>query len=201
MSTITSAPPAMLTPFASPTVHRITVDEYERIIAAGALRDPGRVELIDGYMVDKMGKSAEHGYATKKLLRAVDGLLPAGWTSSKEEPVRIPDYDEPEPDITVVRGTDEDYRHRIPGPDDVGLLVEVSLTTLDQDRGKKLSAYARARIPFYWIVNLVDGQVEVYSDPGPTGYRSIEVLAPGHVLSVVIDGIEVGQIAVEDILP
>ena len=79
-------------------------------------------------------------------------------------------------DITVVRGTDEDYRHRIPSPDDVSLLVEVSLTTLDQDRGKKLSAYARANIPFYWIVNLVNGQVEVYSDPGPAGYRSLESL-------------------------
>ncbi len=152
-------------------------------------------------MVDKVGKSAEHGYTTKKLLRAMDGRLPTGWTWRSEQPVRIPDYDEPEPDITVVRGTDEDYRHRIPSPVDVGLLVEVSLTTLDQDRGKKLSAYARANIPFYWIFNLVNGQVEVYSDPSPTGYRSLEVLAPGHVLSVVIDGIEVGQIAVEDILP
>ena len=87
MSTITSSPPAMPTPFGSPSVHRVAVDEYERIIAAGALKDPGRVELIDGYMVDKMGKSAELGYTTKKLLRAMDGLLPAGSTSRKEEPV------------------------------------------------------------------------------------------------------------------
>ena len=83
----------------------------------------------------------------------------------------------------------------------MGLLIEVSLTTLDQDRGKKLSAYARAGIPFYSIVNLVNSQVVVYSDPGPAGYGSLEVLATGHVLSVVIDRIEVGRIAIEDILP
>lgn len=53
----------------------------------------------------------------------------------------------------------------------------------------------------YWIANLIDGQVEVYSDPGPTGYATHEVLAPGHVLSVVLDGVEVGEIAVGDILP
>ena len=56
-------------------------------------------------------------------------------------------------------------------------------------------------VPVYWIVNVDDGQVEVYSDPGPSGYRSHEVLAPGHVLPVVIDGVEVGEIPVADILP
>ena len=144
MSSITSTiPTTMPTPFAPPGLRRITVDEYERIIRAGALNDPDRVELIDGYLVDKMGKSAEHGYATKKIIKAVEALLPAGWTWRTEQPVRIPDYDEPEPDVTIVRGTDEDYEHRIPDPDDVGLLIEVSLTTLDRDLNEKLPAPAR----------------------------------------------------------
>jgi Uma2 family endonuclease len=184
-----------------PPLHRITVDEYERIIASGALEDPDGVELIDGYMVDKMGKSAEHGYATKKTLRALDTRLPPGWTWRAEQPVRIPEFDEPEPDVTVVSGSDEDYRHRIPGPDDVGLLIEVSLTTLVQDQGDKRSAYARARIPVYWIVNLADRRVEVYSRPGKSGYRSHKAYTPGQQVPVTIGGQSLQPIAVDDILP
>ena len=181
--------------------HRITVDEYERIIEAGALEDPGRVELIDGEMVDKMGKNAEHSYTTKEVLKALDSRLPAGWTSQKEEPVRIPDYDEPEPDVAIVRGTDADYEHRIPTAADVALLVEVSDTTLTQDRGKKLLVYAKGKIPVYWIVNLVNRQVEVYSRPGKNGYRSHKVFASGEQVPVTIGGQELPPIAVDSLLP
>jgi Uma2 family endonuclease len=184
-----------------PALHRITVDEYERIIAAGALDDPGRVELIDGYMVTKMAKNPVHSFATKEVLKALDGLLRPGWTSRKEEPVRIPTYDEPEPDVAIVRGSDADYRHRIPGVGDAVLLVEVSDSTLSQDRGKKLSAYARDGIPVYWIVNLVDRQVEVYSGPGPGGYQLRVDFQPGQQVPVVIDGQQIGTVAVDDILP
>jgi hypothetical protein len=83
--------------------------------------------------------------------------------------VRIPAYDEPEPDVSVVRGIPEDYRQRHPGPGEVGLVVEVSLTTLDLDRGQKLSDYATHGIPVYWIINLVDLQIEVYTGPGAGG--------------------------------
>ena len=61
--------------------------------------------------------------------------------------------------------------------------------------------YAAGGIPVYWIVNVGDGRVEVYSDPGPGGYRAHEVVTPGHVLSVVIDGVVIGEIPVSDILP
>jgi len=182
-------------------LRRITIDEYERIIQAAALDDSDRVELIDGYLVDKMGKSAEHGYATKKTIRALEVLLLAGWTWRSEQPVRIPDHDEPEPDVTIVRGTDEDYEHRLPGPDDVGLLIEVSLATLERDRNEKLPAYARGGIPVYWIINLVDRQIEVYTGPGPRGYGSRVDFRRGEAVPVVIDGQSLGQVAVDAILP
>ena len=116
--------------------------------------------------------------------------------------MRIPAYDEPEPDIAIVRGSDADYRRRIPTADDVALLVEVSDSTLSQDRGKKRTAYAKAGIPVYWIVNLVDRQVEVYTRPVKEGrYRSRKDYKPGQQVPVVIDGQPLPPIAVDDILP
>ena len=202
MSSITSTIPiTMSTTFAPPGRYRITVDEYERIIRAGALNDPDRVELIDGYLVEKMGKSAEHGYATKKIVKSVEALLAAGWTWRLEQPVRIPDYDEPEPDVTIVRGTDEDYEHRIPDPDDVGLLIEICLTTLDRDRHEKLPAYARGGHP-----RVLDCQPGGSTDrglyrTGADSYGSRVDFKPGQAVPVVIDGQPLGQVAVDAILP
>jgi Uma2 family endonuclease len=204
MATIAPAQPTISSPppYRTPPLHRITVDEYERIIASGALEDPSRVELIDGYMVDKMGKNADHRYTTKEVLKALDSRLPPGWTSQKEEPVRIPEFDEPEPDVAIIRGSDADYRGRIPTADDVAMLVEVSETTLRQDRGKKRTAYAKARIPVYWIVNLVNRQVEVYTRPTKEGrYRLRKDYKPGQQVPVVIAGQQLPPIPVDTILP
>jgi Uma2 family endonuclease len=181
-------------------LYRMNVHEYERIVAAGAL-DDDRLELIDGYMVKKMPKNPPHSWSTKALLKRLEGLLKPGWTWRLEQPVRIPEFNEPEPDIAIVRGTDDDYKYHTPGPLDVVLLVEVSESTLVRDQGEKLLAYAQAGIAVYWIVNLVDRQVEVYTGPGPSGYRTREDFHAGQAVPVVIDGHEVGRIAVADILP
>jgi Uma2 family endonuclease len=182
------------------TPRRITVDEYERIIASGSLNEPRKVELIDGYIVKKMAKSAEHGFSTKEVLKALEKLIPPGWTARQEEPVRIPMYDEPEPDITIDRGSDADYRHRIPHVSDVGLLVEVSRTNVRVNRQQGI-IYGRAGIPIYWIVNLVDRDVEVYTDPSPTDYAVRTDFLSGQQVPVMIDGQRSGQITVDDILP
>jgi Uma2 family endonuclease len=178
-------------------LYRITVDEYER---TGGLLDDPRVELIDGYLVKKMSKKPPHISTVKAVYTILSKLLPKGWTWQKEDPIRIPDLHEPEPDVTVLRGSDEDYRGRIPDQTTVSLVVEVADTTLDRDRGPKLLAYAEGRIPIYWIVNLVDWQVEVYSDPAPDGYRSVQIFRPGRFVPVVIDGVEIGRLAMADIL-
>lgn len=202
MSTVTPSPPVVSTPpiLTSFVPRRITVDEYERIIQSGSLNEPKKVELVDGYMVTKMSKSPEHAFSTKEVVKAFDRTLPPGWTWRQEQPVRIPEYDEPEPDIAVVRGSDADYRHRIPDVADVGLLVEVSRTNVSTDR-QQGNLYGRAGVPVYWIVNLVDRRVEVYTDPGPTGFASRSDFASGQQVPVVIDGAQVGRIAVDDILP
>ena len=179
--------------------YRLSVYEYERLVAAGVLEDP-RVELIDGYLVKKMGKNPPHIWAVDQLLDLLKPLTP-GWWCRKEDPVRIPDFDEPEPDVAVVRGSRDDYRDRIPEPKDIALVVEVADSTLDRDQGKKWDAYAHGRIAVYWIVNLVHRRVEVYTDPGPAGYESRQFFTTGQEVPVVIDGALAGQIAVAEILP
>ena len=157
---IAPAPVPVMVPLASLPLRRITVDEYERLGDSGVLDDAERIELIDGYLVAKREK-------LRALLRNQSspprgGRLSApGRTWHSVDPIRIPEYNEPEPDVAIIRGFNNDYRHHHPGPSDVGLAVEVSDQTLDLDRGQKLAAYATAGIPVYWIVNLVERQVEV----------------------------------------
>jgi len=183
-------------------LYRMTVDEYERLVAAGALDDP-KIELLDGYLVRKMGKKPRHSTRSERLRRLLEkGLpLPGGWHVRQEQPVKIPEYNEPEPVLAITRGEVEDYEDRHPDPGDVALIVEVADSSLARDQGRKWVAYARGGIPVYWIINLVDHRVEVYSDPGPDGYRSSQVLKAGQDLPVVIEGTDVGRIAVADVLP
>ena len=182
-------------------LYRLTVDEYERLADADVLNDR-EVELISGYLVRKMTTKPPHAWTLDATRQLVQLLLPDDWYLREEKPVRIPDFDEPEPDLAIVMGTRDRYRERHPGPDDVGLLVEVADSSLAHDRGPKLAAFARSRIPIYWIINLVDRQVEVFSDPRPDGlYSDCQIYRPGDQVPVVIARSEVGRIAVADILP
>src|SRR5262245_11765687 len=197
MSTVASTQP-MVSPAgpADSGVYRFTIEEYERMV----LDDP-RVELIDGQVMRKMGKNPPHSWCTKALINTVPGLIPIGFTWRVEQPVRIPDYDEPEPDFAVVRGTDDDYEDRHPEPPDVALLIEVSESSLPRDRGKKLSAFAKSRIPVYWIINLAERRIEVYTAPQPEGYGLCTPYREGQAVPLIIDGVEFGPIAVDQLLP
>ena len=179
-------------------LYRMTVEEYDRLADAGVLNDR-RVELINGWLVKKMTTKPPHVIAVDATREAIAGLLPPGWWLREEKPVRIPDFDEPEPDISIVRGSRSDYRSRHPAPGEIEFLVEVSDTSLSWDRAGKMFAYSRAGVPTYWILNLIDRELEVYSHPSPEGYKERHVLKPGDQASVVLNQIEVGRIAVDDL--
>jgi Uma2 family endonuclease len=205
MSTFATMP-AMPTQPAGPIripspLYRMTLEKYESLIVSGVFNKRDRVHLIDGYLVTKMAESPLHSAICEIIRLALQALLLATWQLRSDKPLRIPAQSSmPEPDLVIVRGGSREYLARYPEPTDTALVVEVSLSSLDEDRAMA-EIYGKAGIAIYWIVNLVDGQVEVYSDPGPDGYRSHEVLALGHVLSVVIDGVVIGEIPVADILP
>lgn len=183
---------------------RVGVDEYHRLIDAGALTDDDPVELLEGRLVTTMPKKPAHRRATRRLRTALAQLLPDGWAVETQEPITLGDG-EPEPDAFVLRGDPDALTDRHPGPDEIALVVEVSDTTLARDRGPKLRSYARAGIPVYWILNLPDRVLEFYSDPAPTAdpptYVHHRDFGPADSMDVVLDGRTLGTLAVSDLLP
>jgi Uma2 family endonuclease len=107
----------------------------------------------------------------------------------------------PEPDRCVVRGSIRDYAGRHPGPGDIILVVEVADTSLPEDRTMGTEVYGPAGISLYWIINLIERQVEVYTNPGPAGYASRVVYKPGQLIPVVVDAQQFGELGVDHILP
>jgi Uma2 family endonuclease len=182
----------------------VSVPQYHAMIEAGVVEDGGPVELLEGWVTQKMAKKPAHRVATRRVRQALEPLLPARCFLELQEPVTLGDS-EPEPDLAVIRGSPADYEQRHPGATEAALVIEVSDATLDRDRTLKARLYARARITTYWIVNLVDRQIEVYTDPsGPTepaAYRQRQDFAPGTQVPIVLDGVEVGKLNVADVLP
>jgi Uma2 family endonuclease len=183
------------------SLYRLSVEQYEAIVASGVFKKRDRIQLINGLLVTKMTEYPPHSAVCEASRLEIDPLLPTGWHIRNDRPLRIPNYASvPEPDIVVVRGTWRDYASRHPEPPDAAFIVEVSDSSLYEDRGMA-DIYAAAGIAAYWIINLVDRQVELHTDPSPTGYRSRQVLTPGQSVPVVVDGVEVGRIDVNDIMP
>lgn len=113
----------------------LTVDQYDRMVKNGILPETNRFELINGRIVEKDMKGSLHRVAVQRTLQEIARLLPPGWHTAKEEPVRIPDRrSEPEPDVSVVRGSIDDYTDHHPGPADVALVVEVTRSSVVKDR-------------------------------------------------------------------
>jgi Uma2 family endonuclease len=207
MATVTPIQPTSALPLPSPAnVYRITVDQYDRMIESGALGKDDWIELLGGVLVRKMPKNARHTTSSDLCRQALAGAIPPGWYVRQEQAIRIPDFDEPEPDLAVVRGNIRTYARRHPGPRDIALLVEVAagVTSLTAARGQKLRIYARSGIAVYWIVNLTrkNAVVEVYAHPTRTrGYRDRVDFKAREQVPVVIDRREVGRIAIADLLP
>jgi len=185
-------------------LRRFTVAEYHAMISTGIVRGGEPVELLDGLLVNKMTRNPPHATALGKMEDALIARLPAGWIRRSQDAITLADS-EPEPDVVIVRGTRDDYAARHPGPGDIALVVEVSDSSLDIDQGIKLRIYAAAGIPVYWIVNIPDDTVEVYTQPVGTGdqatYARRQILRTGDNLDLTLDGFVLPPIPVADVLP
>jgi Uma2 family endonuclease len=133
-------------------------------------------ELIDGELIDKMGKGVSHVFATMALfewLLAVFGVK----RIHKEDPIDVAaednEHNQPEPDLVVLREPILKKPARHPQPEDVLLAIEVSDTTLATDRSLKAALYARASIPEYWILDLKKRRLIVHRQPSEGQYASV----------------------------
>jgi Uma2 family endonuclease len=183
---------------------RFTVAEYHAMIDAGVFSDDENFELLEGLIVRKMTKNPPHWIATGLLRDALIALVIPGFFVHSQDPVTTSDS-EPEPDLALVRGQRRDFLNGNPDPLQAPLVIEVSDSSLAKDHRWKKRIYARASIPVYWIVNLIDRQVEVYTQPSGASeqpdYAACQIIPADGELPVVVDGRELGRLAVKDILP
>jgi Uma2 family endonuclease len=185
------------------SIYPLTVDQYHRMITEGILTAKDRVELIEGVLVQKMSRNPPHDEALARIMRRLVRLLPEEWTLRGQSAVTLR-RSEPEPDFAIARGPEGTYSRRKPGPRDIALVIEVADSSLLADRNEQAILYADARIPEYWIVNLVNRRVEVYSDPKggrSPGYRQRRDYGANESVPLVLDGREVGRIPVRGLLP
>jgi len=163
-------------------------EQYEKMIEAGIFPPDTRAELIDGEIFTMTPQKWTHAAAIRAAEEALRPAFGIGFDVRVQLPLALDPASEPEPDLSVVPGSWRDYRDA--HPSSAVLIVEVSDTSLEYDRDRKGSLYARAGIADYWIVNLPAGRIEVYRDPGPSdealygwSYRTALFCAQGQHLS------------------
>jgi Uma2 family endonuclease len=185
------------------TLRRWTRADYERVVSLGVFENE-HLELIGGDLIVAEPIGPYHVTSLGKTGEALRAALPNGWIIRGQSPIALDDESEPEPDLAVVRGTWEDFRDAHPSRP--ALLIEIAESSLLFDRNQKGSAYARAGLSDYWIVNLVDRVLEVYRDPVPDPsaryewrYASVRTLTESE--TAVPLALPTLHIAVADLLP
>lgn len=158
-----------------------TIDEYHQLVDLGFFTENDRIELIRGEIVEMAPKRTPHSVCNSKLFGELYKLLGDRANVRGQEPITLPSNSEPEPDVVIAKKKDDNYLSAHPTVKDLILIIEISDSTLKYYRETKLSLYAEAGIKYYWIANLVDSQLEVYTNPfsnnqGKFGYKNKSIL-------------------------
>ena len=181
---------------AEPRAIRCTREDYYRMAEAG-LFEGRRVELIRGEVIEKTPQKSRHPTGVTLAYTSRTKAFGDGYVVRIQMPLVLGRDSDPEPDVAVVAGTTRDYADA--HPQTAALVVEVAESSLEYDRTTKGPLYAESRIPEYWIVNLVDGQLEVYRKPEGSAYRERRVLGVSEsVEPLAAVGVE---LRVADLLP
>ena len=163
--------------------HRFSVKEYYRMAETGVLRPDARVELLNGEIIDMSPIGPLHGSITKFLNQFFSSAAKGRWLMAVQDPLRLDDHSEPQPDLMLLKPAPDFYRKHHPQPADVFLLIEVSDSTLEADQAEKLPAYGRAGVAEVWIVNLNELTIEIYREPHFTGYGSKIIVRAGDTVA------------------
>ena len=203
MTVLTQTPAAKI-PLLALRTRRFSVVEYQQMIDTGIIRSGEKVELREGWLVYKMTVKPPHAASIRRTVRVLTKLLPSGWCQQAQLPIALPES-VPEPDVAVLRGVEEDYDKRHPTPADTTQVVEVADSSVEEDRTEAAPMYARASIPVYWIINIREQQIEVYTDPtgdcDEPAYRLRRDYRRGDEVPLMLDGVEIARIPVNELLP
>lgn len=203
MATATEPPPALL----EDPVVELTADQFLGMAEAGLFAPESRAYLWDGRIVEEMAKTLPHAMVSQLVQEAILPHLPAGWMVYNENPIRLDARRVPLPDFAVLRGSARGYLRegRYPSAGDVGLVVEVSVSSLARDLGPRAEGFAWALVPAYWVVDPVGLRVVEHTGPrvvdGVGSYENVRTLGRDGELRLILDGREAGVIPVRDLLP
>ena len=163
--------------------HRLTVDGYYRMAEAGILPPGQRTELIDGEIFDMASISSRHAAMVRRLGLLIDTAAAGRVEVRSQNPIRLGNHSEPEPDLLIVAWRSDFYASAHPTPADTKLLIEVADSTLRYDVQIKLPLYARHGVPEVWIVDLEGLQLLRYRQPQGETYTLVDVLTRPGVLA------------------
>ncbi|MGB3237867.1 MAG: Uma2 family endonuclease [Geitlerinemataceae cyanobacterium] len=164
-------------------VKRFSQEEYHRLAEMGFFQEDDRIELIHGEIVKMVAKGTAHVFCCRNLIRELSVLIDDRAILQCQDPIALPNNSEPEPDFTIVRLREDNYLSHHPYPEDIIVVIEIADSSLEYDRTVKLPLYAEAGIPQYWIFNLPESQLEMYSQPyqkvqGSFDYSHRQILLP-----------------------
>ena len=175
-----------------------SVDRYHAMIQTGVLGPDDKVELLNGKIVPMSPVGRLHAACVLGLSEIFSARFLGTYTLKSRHPITILPQSEPEPDYIIARYDTDRYVAGHPQPEDIHVLIEVSDATLDKDRNYKLRLYAASSVAEYWIINLVDRQFEIHTQPdGISSYRDRVVYREGEVFSHSL----LGEIDTVEFLP
>lgn len=168
---------------------RFSVEEYHRLTEIGFFTEDDRVELIKGKINYMAAKGILHTVVCRKLLKQLSQLLEDEAILQCQDPILLPSGSEPEPDFAIVNLKEDDYLSHHPTVEDIILVIEIADSSLEYDQKVKLELYAEAGINSYWIFNLLDYQLECYSNPyqkknGTFAYSKQQIYLPQQTISL-----------------
>lgn len=165
--------------------HRWTVAEYHRMAEVGLLNEDSRVELIDGEIIEMAPIGSEHAGHNNHLLSLLAYHLHGKAIVAGQNPVILGGYEEPQPDIALLRWRNDYYRTAHPHAEDVLLIIEISDSTLLYDRDVKIPLYAKNGIPEVWLLDIQNRQLEIQREPINGVYRQRDCRRAGQIAPIL----------------
>ena len=159
------------------------VAEYYQMARAGVLTEDERVELVRGEIIPMSPIGSRHAACVNRFSMCLIQWAEKRFVVSVQNPVRLDDHSEPQPDLAILKPRGDSYFDAHPRPGDVLVVIEVADTSMGYDREEKMPLYAEAGILEMWLVNLPEGVIEVYSEPVDGVYASIRQVVRGGVLT------------------